>query len=388
MKFALEIRFTIRLKWLLIPVLLTLLPFFLNGQEPDTIKIQEATEGEQEIEEETEDTLSWETSRVTRHFQIGASAGVGSLFGELDNDLNVSIAQRLGGQLFINYGITPSLMVGIAFVHGRVYGQIRSSASDPLFTNLNVKTTLFAPQLRATWHFGGLYRNQMPGAFQPWVFAGIEPLFFNPYSDLTTAEGKPYYYWSDGSIRDMPELPDNISKATYLQRDYYYESFLRDANLDGFGTYKGYTLAIPVGLGLDINLNETLTLSLGGSFHYTFTDHLDDIIHHSGALDPTRAIGNKWKDAFVLFNAGITFKYYETEPIEYKSLNIPPPPAAFLPLDFYPYDLNSDRIIQREEVLAAIQMLFNEEEGADPEIISLLVDFYNIQAAAQDRIRY
>ncbi len=364
--------------WLITPA--------MQAQDPDTT----ATEAELEtVVEPEEDTLAWETSRVTKHLQIGASAGISTLFGELKNDMNPSIPQRIGGSLFFNYGITPSLMLGMAVVHGRVYGQIRSDASDPLFTNLNVKTTLIAPQLRATWHFGGMYRNQMPGHFQPWIFAGIEALFFNPYSDLTTAEGKPYYYWSDGSIRDLPELPDNIGTAGHLVRDYYYESFLRDANLDGFGTYKGFTMAVPAGVGLDFNLNETATLTLGASFHYTFTDYLDDITRRSGDTDPTRAIGNKLNDAFLMINAGITFKYYETEPVEYKSLNIPPPPpAAFMPVDFYPFDMNGDRIIQKEEVLAAIQKLFNEEEGVDPEIISLLVDFYNIQSAAQDKIQY
>lgn len=367
-------------------LLLMLMKLSLSAQEPDTAATEPAAETAVEPEE---DTLAWETSRVTKHLQIGASTGISTLFGELDNDINLSVPQRLGGSLFFNYGITPSLMLGMAVMHGRVYGQIRSDASDPLFTNLNVKTTLIVPQLRATWHFGGMYRNQMPRFFQPWIFAGIEALFFNPYSDLTTAEGKPYYYWTDGSIRDLPELPDNLGTAVHLVRDYYYESFLRDANLDGFGAYKGYTLAIPAGIGIDFNLNETATLTIGASFHYTFTDHLDDITYRSGATNPTRAIGNKRNDAFLMINAGITFKYYETEPVEYKSLNIPPPPpAAFLPVDFYPFDLNGDRIIQKSEVLAAIQKLFNEEEGVDPEIISLLVDFYNIQSAAQDKIQY
>lgn len=361
-------------------VLLLCLFFPLAAQDPPT-------EQEDVEEEEFEDTL-WNTSRVTKYLNFGASVGFASLVGELNNDINVSAAEKLGAQVYFNYGITPSFTLGVALSTARVYGQIRSDGSDQLFTNLNVKTTLISPQIRAIYNFGGLYRNQMPGHIQPWVFAGVEPLFFNPYADLTAADGTPYHYWSDGSIRNMPELPENIGKADFLVRDYFYESPLRDADLDGLGSFPAVTLSFPIGIGLDFNLNETFSLSLSASYHITFTDHLDDITHLSGALDPTRAIGNTRKDGVMLFNAGITFKYYETEPIETRSLNIRPPGEALLPVDFVPFDLNSDNTIQRDEVLLAIEQLFSGDSEVDPEIISLLVDFYNVQEYTREKITF
>jgi hypothetical protein len=364
---------------ILLPAWLVLLfSFPLFGQEPE----------KSEPDTLVTDTLQWETSRVVTHFQLGASAGFASLMGELKNDINTPVYQRIGGQLFFDYAINPSITLGISLIQGTVYGQIRSDSSSPIFTNLNVKTMLLAPQVRLMYNFGGLYRNQMPGIFQPWCYLGFEPLFFNPYSDLTTDDGTPYYYWRDGSIRNMPELPENTGTAAYLQRDYFYESFLRDANLDGFGTYKGFTFAIPIGAGLDINLNETFTISLGCSWHYTFTDYLDDITYKSGALDPARAIGNKRNDSFLMIHAGITFKYYELDDIQINSLNITAPSATFLPYDFLPFDLNGDHIIQREEVLKAIESLFSDEEGSDPELVSLLVDFFNIQQTTGNKIHY
>ncbi len=323
---------------------------------------------------------------VKRFFQIGANTGFMQLCGELENDINPPVADRFCGSFYINYGLTPSITIGLAVNTGSLFGQFRSDSTSTTFANLNVRTPIFAPQLRLGYNFGGLYKNDVPGVLQPWVYTGLEFLYFNPLSDLTNNIGTPYHYWKDGTIRDMPETPENSGKAGLMQRDYIYETILRDADFDGYGSYSRTTFSIPIGIGMDINLNQQFTISLGASYHYTFTDFLDNITHKSGSSDPTRAIGDKSRDAFLMVLAGISFKYFELKPIGTSGLIILPYPR--LPVDFIPFDIDANGILQREEVLLAIEDLLNGESFHSLELIELLIDFFNVQQATEDKIKF
>jgi hypothetical protein len=324
--------------------------------------------------------------RIARYIQVGASAGTMRLIGDLPADINPSLSQRVGGCFFMNYGLTPSFTAGLALVSGPMYGLIRSDAQSEAFANLNVKTPVIAPQFRLGYNFAGLYRNGLPGVVQPWFFVGGGWLFFQPMADLTDATGRPYHYWGDGSIRDLPEAPENMGTALHIDRDFIYETDLRSADLDGTGGFPKSTLTIPMGAGVDLNIGQNLTLTVGAAFYYTFTDQLDNITAMSGQSEPTRAIGNSLNDAFMVVHVGLSFKYYKFERAVPVSIRVLPAPQ--LPEDFFPFDLNNDGVIQRSEVLAAINDFLNGDSLYSPELIGLLVDFYNIQQPEKERIRY
>jgi len=324
--------------------------------------------------------------RIEKFYQAGASTGTSRLFGELPNDINLSLPQRLGGEIYFNYGIIPSLTIGIALISGSLFGEIRSDSSSAVFTNINVKTPYTAPQIRLGYNFGGLYRKGIPGTLQPWIYTGVEVLFFRPLADMVNVNGAPYHYWSDGTIRDLPEAPENISLAGFMTRNYLYDTDLRSADLDGRGAFPVAALSIPVGAGFDLNISRSMAVSLGMSYHYTFTDYLDNITQHSGKSDPTRAIGDPRNDAFLMVHAGFSFKYLVLDRAVPRSIILLPPPL--LPEDFRVFDTNLDGVIQREEVLKAINDLFNGVSAHATETIELLVDFYNIQNPPERRIRY
>src|SRR5690606_21794746 len=84
-------------------------------------------------------------------------------------------------------------------------------------------------------------------------------------------------YWSDGSIRDLPEDDPNAANAAILHRDYSYESDVRESNLDGFGKYQEQTWAIPVGVGVKMLLGHGFDARVGATMHFTQTDFIDGI---------------------------------------------------------------------------------------------------------------
>src|SRR5207253_10795445 len=98
-----------------------------------------------------------------------------------------------------------------------------------------------------SFHFDNdiMIKSDYPVA--PYIFTGIHYLKFDPYGDLKDKNGTPYYYWSDGSIRDLPENNNNTFTSLFLIRDYTYETKLNDAS-----NYKRSTFVLPVGFGIKL----------------------------------------------------------------------------------------------------------------------------------------
>lgn len=326
---------------------------------------------------------------VKNYVNVGVRYGIMNFYGDLDNNLNLPMSQRGSGEMFVDFSLNRSMTLGFAITKGTVAGLIRSDASDDLFVNLNFKSSILAPQVRYTYNFASLYKPPFPGIFQPRLFAGLEMIMFNPLADNLNSDGREYHYWQDGSIRDLPEAPENIPIAQLLQYDHIYETVLRDADLDGFGKYSLYTFGIPVGAGLDINLGRNLAIAVDFSYHLTFTDYIDNITAESGDLDPLRKIGNKSNDAFIYANFGITYKIWNTREVRRKERPAPPQDdIVILPMDFKPFDTNNDNIIQKEEVIEAIEEFLNGDSEHDAEMIELLVDFYNVQTTTKEKIEF
>ena len=108
-------------------------------------------------------------------------------------------------------------------------------------------------------------------------------------TDLYDEDGRAYNYWSDGTIRDIAENAPNAADATLLQRDYTYESDIRELDLDGFGKYTERTWAVPVGFGAKMRLGGGFDLRFGATLHYTFTDLMDGVTDESVKVAPVTA---------------------------------------------------------------------------------------------------
>lgn len=135
------------------------------------------------------------------------------------------------------------------------------------------------------------------------VTLGVESFNFLSKTDMKDKYGNTYYYWTDGSIRNLPQNAPDASQAQILTPDYSYETDIRSLNLDGSGDYSHQTFAVPVGAGFMIHVTEKAQVTFGTTFHYTFTDHIDGLT--PGVAGELK--GTTYHDKFLLTSIGIRY---------------------------------------------------------------------------------
>ncbi len=174
-------------------------------------------------------------------------------------------------------------------LYGKLTGNERSYTN--LERNLNFQSEIINFGLNFEYTFNHIFRSG--SRITPFVSAGAESFQFNSKADLLDSQGRPYNYWSDGTIRDIPENAPNAHESVMIQRNYVYETDLRSANLYGLGNYPQIAFAIPVDYGLDFRISERVKMRLGSSMHFTFSDMIDNV--SSGGSGIT---GNNRNDRF------------------------------------------------------------------------------------------
>lgn len=108
-------------------------------------------------------------------------------------------------------------------------------------------------------------------------------------------EGVFYNYWSDGTIRNIPEAHGTSQPSIIIRRDHNYETDLRtwEKNQYGLGNYSKNAFSIPVDVGLNFKISERFSCRLGSSLHFTMTDFLDNV-----SSEGTHVKGDKRNDIF------------------------------------------------------------------------------------------
>lgn len=111
----------------------------------------------------------------------------------------------------------------------------------------------------------------------PFASAGISYFLFNPHADLIDKNGNYYYYWKDGSIRNLPDTGLNYFYAQFIERDYEYESGLGGDS----GRYARNAMAIPLSVGTKLKVSPHADVNLGFTYHLAFSDNLDNVAYGS-----------------------------------------------------------------------------------------------------------
>lgn len=213
--------------------------------------------------------LSFHGDLYAKHYQAPWTARVGY-------DLNIS--QRLLKPLQLNFNILFGKLGANEWIEGR---------------QENFQSEIRSGGLSLMYDFG----NFIPDKYRirPWVSVGINSFEFLSKTDLFDRYGNRYYYWSDGSIKNIDEAAPTASLAINLNRDYVYESDIRELNKDGFGQYQERAWAFPVGAGALMKITDRFDFKIGFQYYFTTTDYVDGITKNSLG---TRS-GTKQRDNFV-----------------------------------------------------------------------------------------
>ncbi|MEQ8904416.1 hypothetical protein [Ekhidna sp.] len=185
--------------------------------------------------------LSWQFS--DRYFSFSVGTGASTYLGELNynNTINDDIS-------LINFGIEARLLNRIgARLEGSYFSLSGADRNAPDSTfqrqrNLSFQSRNIHFQLHTIYYLkpyqGDYYKRLF---FDPYLFSGVGYMKFTPTATLGGEEYK-----------------------------------LRDAQTEGV-EYKKWVTTIPVGIGAKFKANEFLNFNLEISYHFTFTDYLDDV---------------------------------------------------------------------------------------------------------------
>jgi hypothetical protein len=223
---------------------------------------------------------------------IGIGTGVINFHGDVRNNFFNPFLGDKSFKFSISTYVDPKRYFKANFF--LLYGSITGNYSTPTpSANLNFKTDLVNFGINGEYSFG----HFLPKSkwIQPFVSVGIGNLQFTSKGDLKNSEGIFYNYWSDGTIRNIPESERFTKQSQIIQRDFIYETDLRKWEKDqhSLGNYSRFALSVPLDAGFDFKISSRVTCRLGTSIHFTMSDFIDNVSYTG-----TSNIGKKGNDKF------------------------------------------------------------------------------------------
>lgn len=240
---------------------------------------------------------------------IGIGKGIFTYFGDVRD---VYYSNPLVGLPATNLNVAKGINEAFSLNFFVTYGNITGNQHS-LTQNFNFKTEVVVGSAYLTYNFyhllkkeGQLISYNEQRRLIPLISIGIESFNFNSKTDMKDANGNYYHYWSDGTIRNVDETPENEYNSIILQRDYNYETDLRELNNDGLGKYNLTSLSIPIDVGAQLNISKRITMKIGASYHIALSDLVDDI-SKSGTSDNRKgnSNGDNFLYSYITFNFDI-----------------------------------------------------------------------------------
>lgn len=260
---------------------------------------------------------------------IGIAFGTMHFFGDVRNSFPTPLTDKSGFKVNVSsppFDRKRTFLINFSLLFGEVTGNERSITD--MERNLNFNSTINSFGVGLEYNFGHLYEKESP-VLQPFVSLGFEAFLFNAKGDLWRGNVK-YNYWSDGTIRDIPQAGAGSIRSEVMMRDWDYETDLREADLYGLGNYRQSNFAVPLDIGLDFNISERMKMRMGASFHFTFTDLIDNVSSEGEGIT-----GNTANDHFAFTYVGLQLDLFSEPKVRTEEL-------LFAELDDFDYLMFED----------------------------------------------
>jgi len=253
----------------------------------------------------------------TRLFQpiIGIGPGILTFYGDVsDKKFLSSSLGRIGYNLSVSEYISRSFLIS---AHA-LFGTVAANENGPRF--ISFESNIRSGGVQLSYNFDNFLSRKR--RISPFILSGFEYFGFLSKADMFDGAGAQYFYWSDGSIKNMDENDPNASSAIALTRDHTFETDIRKANIKVFGKYSEHSFAVPVGAGVNFHLAPRWNFKLGATMHFTLTDYIDGVTSENKG----KGKGDSKKDNFLETYFTLTFDLFNPKPPYISSL----PDAEFL----------------------------------------------------------
>ncbi len=244
--------------------------------------------------------------------KVSFGSGMMSFIGDV-GDVNYQpvFTSRFGFDLMFTHQINRYLQFNFNFLWGKL-----GADENTYQRHANFQSEIRYGGINLLYDFGNFIPDRIK--IRPFVTLGVGGFEFLSKTDLYDKNGNKYYYWSDGSIRNMAENSPKASQAVLLTRDYYYETDIRESNLDGYGKYPERAWAFPMGAGAIMKVTDHIDFKIGATYFYTTTDYIDGIAKGGTGIRK----GNSKNDAWVYSYVSLQYDLFigKKEKTEFDSL--------------------------------------------------------------------
>lgn len=236
---------------------------------------------------------------------VGVGIGAFNFMGDVKNPNQTPFNGALGYKVNLSTFVDNKNYIRANFfaMLGQLEGNERSYSD--LTRNLNFRSDIFMFGFNLNYDFDHWIKKHR--TIHPFISVGFEVMTFDSKIDSIGAENTRYNYWSDGSIRNLPE-PNPA--AQLMKRDFDFETGLRQYDW-GLGEYAQYAFAVPVDIGLDFWLTDRTMFRVGTSYHFVFNDAIDHVSHKN---DPALGVvGDKRGDDFIFSYFALHFDLFSSD---------------------------------------------------------------------------